>query len=410
MTGTTNGLVAQLKRMIVRDHGIDNCNIDPVWCFAHRLNLVICDFQHVPFIKSVFRFCDWFTTKRKAVVYKKWLKQSGQKESFGKIPKPSETRWSFYDDVLGVLLDQIEQVDKFLCDDKDFREMKISLWPYEIITSDIPRKFFEDKFVIAHFRFARFVLDRVCLTNTKLQERYLLLPHAWVMINKLKQDFIGSLEEIRSHTFSSFDYLTDLTEGQLLSFQTILNAFLLKMDVRFPCPSFSMDTRKTKHYIDQTLWRIDPTFTREVQKKCPLFELVGLFLFPNDLIRKREINPIFLSGKYPEIPSLACEIVEKENEIISAKNTSQNGQVAFETKHVITIIDVFVIIQREKYPLLWKTTLKTLSLLPTSVECEQSFSGLKHKMHQNMAKETAFNLFLSSRRKTEYCVFAEDSS
>ena len=127
--------------------------------------------------------------------------------------------------------------------------------------------------------------------------------------------------------------------------------------------------------------------------------MVGLFLFPNDLIRKREINPIFLSGKYPEIPSLACEIVEKENEIISAKNTYQNGPAAFEMKDVITMIDVFVIIQRDKYPVLWKTTLKTVSLLPTSVECEQSFSGLKHKMHQNMAKETAYNLFYQAGEK-----------
>ena len=55
----------------------------------------------------------------------------------------------------------------------------------------------------------------------------------------------------------------------------------------------------------------------------------------------------------------------------------------------ITLLDVFEEIGRDDYPELWNNVLQLLSLMPTSVGCEQSFSVLKHKLHTNMKKETA---------------------
>ena len=137
--------------------------------------------------------------------------------------------------------------------------------------------------------------------------------------------------------------------------------------------------------------------------------MVGLFLFPDDLIRKREINPFFLSEKFCEVSLMAREIMEKTDEIVFAKNRSQQKGTVLERNEFLTLMDVFTIIQRDKYPLLWKTASKVLSIMPTSVECEQSFSCLKNKMHPNMTKENAINQFLSSRRETE-CWFFNDLS
>ena len=95
MIGTMNGMSAHLRRLIARKFGPQHCKMGSVWCFAHCLNLVIRDFQHVDYINLVIRFCDLFATKRRAVCYKKWLKEKS-KDKFRKIPKPSETRWSFY--------------------------------------------------------------------------------------------------------------------------------------------------------------------------------------------------------------------------------------------------------------------------------------------------------------------------
>ena len=63
----------------------------------------------------------------KAVSYRKWLKQSDRDEKQRKIPKPSETKWSFYHDVLDALMSQIEPVEKFLPQDKDFQKFKTTI-------------------------------------------------------------------------------------------------------------------------------------------------------------------------------------------------------------------------------------------------------------------------------------------
>ena len=73
---------------------------------------------------------------------------------------------------------------------------------------------------------------------------------------------------------------------------------------------------------------------------------------------------------------------------------------------VFTLIDVFTIIQREKYRFFWKTALTALSILPTTVSCEQSFSSLKHEMHQNMAEKTGFDFYQASQVETDCPIFS----
>ena len=96
MVGQINGMVSHLKRLVQHTLGEITPTFDHVWCLAHRLNLVIGDFRDVPNIKGVFLFADWFTSKRKAVVYKKWLRATYPDQRVKKITTPSETRWSFY--------------------------------------------------------------------------------------------------------------------------------------------------------------------------------------------------------------------------------------------------------------------------------------------------------------------------
>ena len=198
-------------------------------------------------------------------------------------------------------------------------------------------------------------------------------------------------------SFASFEYPGKLSSDELLSFEAIIETFLLNMDIRFPCPSFSMDVKVAKEFIDQESHTIDITFMKDVQKRCPLLQMVGVFLFPNDLVRKRQINPLFINGQFPEIPLIAREILESENELSAFKKSSQDDGEANKTCQEITLYEVFKVIRKEKYPALWKLVLRALSFLPTTVGCEQSFSFLKRKMHQYMSKENAFNLCLASQ-------------
>ena len=111
-------------------------------------------------------------------------------DKFRKIPKPSETRWSFYRDVLDVLLSQIDKVENFIPKDRDLVSFMTSAWQRIVpISDDGSPLFFHDNFILSHFRFAFFVLDRICSTNTQLQDKYIFIPQAWISIKNLREDF-----------------------------------------------------------------------------------------------------------------------------------------------------------------------------------------------------------------------------
>ena len=60
-------------------------------------------------------------------------------------------------------------------------------------------------------------------------------------------------------------------------------------------------------------------------------------------------------------------------------------------------MDVFHVIEKGRYPVLWSLVVKAMSFMPTSASCEQSFSRLKHRLHENMKKTNAFNFLLTSQ-------------
>ena len=188
----------------------------------------------------------------------------------------------------------------------------------------------------------------------------------------------------------------------MTSFKVILSELLLNLDIRFACPSFSIGTRLANRNVEEMTHQLNMSFMRNVQSQCAIFELVGLFLFPDDLIKKREINPLFIGGKYPEVPLMAMEIVDKEEMIRRATvhttgRTDHPHQKAFFTVH-----DVFKILDKEKFPRLGNITRRVMSIIPTSASCEQSFSCLKNRLHENMKKTTAFNFLMASQNNTVF--------
>ena len=179
MIGSFNGMVPQLRRMINRENSSQLSSFKSVWCLAHRLNLVITDFQRVPFINSVFLFAKVFASKRKAVQYKKWLAVRYPNDIFRKIPKPSETKWTFYREGLKSLLTQVEQIDQFLLDDKGFRTEVQKMKPLfnSAGSSAVPP--LSNPFVLSHFTFALFLLDEICAFNAKMQEENATIQLCW---------------------------------------------------------------------------------------------------------------------------------------------------------------------------------------------------------------------------------------
>ena len=66
------------------------------------------------------------------------------------------------------------------------------------------------------------------------------------------------------------------------------------------------------------------------------------------------------------------------------------------TTNVPNLLDVFSVIPKEAFPKLWAFVVKFLTVIPTSVACEQSFSYFRRTIHTNMSEETGM-VFLFKR-------------
>ena len=57
--------------------------------------------------------------------------------------------------------------------------------------------------------------------------------------------------------------------------------------------------------------------------------------------------------------------------------------------------DVLSLTQKDQFSQLWSFLVRVLTIMPTTVECEQSFSYFKRTAHINMSEETAKNLLFT---------------
>ena len=145
---------------------------------SHRLNLVVRGFESVEYIKDVLKCIDSLSTRRKAVEYKKWLCQAHKNNRNRKIPKPSETRWCFYQDVLDALLSPETEFEEFLWQDKELVLFTRSLNFLEERRESAQPSFPNNPFVDSHFRFALFILEKITVVITQLQQRFMTMPLA----------------------------------------------------------------------------------------------------------------------------------------------------------------------------------------------------------------------------------------
>ena len=117
MLGKDNGMVRTIRHLIDQKLIVRNGSLSlvhSVWCFAHRLNLVLKDVISSNPIDIVKAFCDWFTIKRRQVRYKTFIQTQFPSVQVRVIPQPSETRWLFYHDVVNAILTQPTVIQSFL--------------------------------------------------------------------------------------------------------------------------------------------------------------------------------------------------------------------------------------------------------------------------------------------------------
>ena len=205
--------------------------------------------------------------------------------------------------------------------------------------------------------------------------------------------------------FGEFDFVCQLCDFERKSFLNIMERLLLNMEIRFPCPSSSIDRRQTRQTFNRTTNNVDQRFLQSVKTNCPLFLTVGIYLFPDDFIRHRKINQFFLSGNFPEIIMITTDIVNNQEAILERARRNNIGPGRDNEFATITLLDVFQVVNPENYPFLWDITMNAVTIFPTTVSCEQQFSRLRNRLHENMEKETSFQFMMMSQKRTvfEFC-------
>ena len=251
---------------------------------------------------------------------------------------------------------------------------------------------FSNAMLSSLFLFVDFVLGILGKVNTFLQQQMLSVWDAWCVIRSLKKHVLSIYQKLLQQP-TSLTFLASLTKEQIRDFSFYLQQLATSIDIRFSCPSKSFDKRrKTTTNTNDT--PVEQHGHNPFSQKCSLSEVFDFF----SLQKQNEANANTSLMKRPE---LAIELSQMGEEIrhhpeweicLNITDSTISSRVEFEVLREISVQDIFLHISKEKYPLLWKETVKMRTIIPTTVCCEQSFSVVKHSLHNNMKMKLLWRL------------------
>ena len=407
MIGRVSGLTTKLKQLIHQHCATRQMpfkDFHSVWCFAHRLNLVVKDVMDLKGMSIVKAFADWFTDRRRQTNYKAFLSQTNLDEKLRSIPQPSETRWLFYHDVISAILSQQPYVEDFVKGQPCFTQFWSSLnQKKEQFGMLVDRPFsFSDVNLSSLFLFAEYILKLLKRVNQIFQERYLMICDAWNLINSLKKNIFMITTSFDSPT-SSLSFLSEIDRNKRDDFSSILQQLLRSLHLRFACPSSSFDMKR-KMRSSNTDFGEATTLHNPFATQCSLSETIEKI----SICTAINMNNSLL-GTEREMMDEVCRIIEETNQrqeeirqLLYDKNRDMSEAVGFDVEIEMTFVEALQIVGREQYPLLWREIQKMKTVMATTVCCEQSFSVLKHSLHVNMNKETVIaNITSKFHKRTE---------
>ena len=174
-------------------------------------------------------------------------------------------------------MSQVEEVEEFLVQDDEFISSRHRLCLFSGIA--IPTtQVFSNPFIRSHFSFAFDILKKICSFNQALQEQYIILPRAWALIERMKNEFYDIYRQMKNGISLAFEYIGGLSEPEKRTFLIVLEK-LLNIDVRFPCPSTSINSRQAQQNIDVVTATLNRPFVQSVRNNCPLFLTAGVYRF-----------------------------------------------------------------------------------------------------------------------------------
>ena len=342
-------------------------------------------------VNVVLEFADWFSNKWRQVSYNNFLTTDDSTDNLKTIPQPSDTRWLFYRDVIGAILSQRQYVEQFALRDREFPRfwagLRRNVQKYgPCVTRDFS---FSNNLINATFGFTHFILDILGRINTVFQERYATVTELWDIIVSLKM-------KIHSFTVSSnrvfplgLECLSGLSDNETDDFRALLTQLKRSLEMRFPCPSMSVDMRRRQfsNYANNSQTGEQPF----QPPPCSVWPLLRFFSLPHDLITNSSLQSVSDEALQTEVQTLSVILAEQRNEITEEylqRRLHLSRLVGIDVSSQANLFDVFSVVGKQRLPLLWREMMKIDTIFATTVTCEQCFSVMKHTIHVNMKCDT----------------------
>ena len=313
-----------------------------------------------------------------------------------KIPPPSETRWLLYRDTLRAVFEQTDAIEKYM-NLRGNREK----WAHHISTpkhplgqiKDVPFSF-KHPLVRAHFHFAKDILDILGDLNEMFQAKYAFINNMWECLVSLFHFLSRELEKIEHNDFGRFPYLREIGVEHRAQFVVIMKHLILNLKVRFFNVSSSLDRRIVKPFLDYNNTIVRQGAPGGDGSRCGILPLLQLFDLKPTQVPDQLYRKLIELGVVHEWDGL-LNVVMDETWRIEELREQRNHQMStrekelrklLETPTTKNLCDVFGAVSKTYFPATWKFVVRMLTIMPTTVACEQSFSFFERTFHTNMGE------------------------
>ena len=176
------------------------------------------------------------------------------------------------------------------------------------------------------------------------------------------------------------------------------------MNVRFFHVSSSLDKKNVRKFLNYDEVLIMPEAPREGRERCGLLPILDVLNLRQSLIPMHLSQSLSRVGLWDEwcflVPentknwgTLRMSCCERENRLSSKEQQIREN---FMIPVIPKLHDVFKAVAKTSSPNMWRFLVPNMTIIPTSVACEQSFSYFKRTQHVNMGEKTA-KIFLMAR-------------
>ena len=207
-----------------------------------------------------------------------------------------------------------------------------------------------------------------------MQGKFALFTDLWNCVCRLKGDLSTCLEAFASNDFSRLG-VASLSHVEKESFIVTIKAAITNMNVRFPCPSRSLNKRQLRTRVACLDGSVDTRVVAGAFSSCPLRPLLEVYTFPNEFLLFSTIKQGLLFEYNGDVRRLCTSMSGMKECILSSSRTSTTNRdnTTDNPIHTITLKDVFQHIDPGEFPWLWNCVVEVRAIIPTTVSCEQSF-------------------------------------